>query len=143
LARRAGAGGNNKTYSVNNKHSGKRISADDFDNNGTTAERRRLGRIVHDERGIASIEWNDAPEHHPRPVLELENGPARNQGSGRLRRGFELKLEVRQEDTFNPYDRKPDTFGARKPGSKRDLRKLSEWIKTMRAVEDRKKNGDF
>jgi hypothetical protein len=129
---------------VNNNQSGKRIS-DDFENE-TSAERRRLGRVVHDERGMASIEWNDAPGNHERQVLELESAPARNQGSARLRRGFELKLEMRDDDTYNPYDRKPDAFGGTLPaaakGGKRDLRKLSEWIKTMRAVEERKKNGD-
>jgi hypothetical protein len=129
---------------VNNKTSGKRIS-DDSDN-ATTAERRRLGRIVHDERGMASIEWNDAPEDHERQVLELESAPVRNQGNARLRRGFELRLEMRDEDTYNPYNRKPDAFGGTLPaaakGGKRDLRKLSEWIKTMRAVEERKNNGN-
>ena len=53
------------------------------------AERRRIGRVVHDERGNASVSWRDAPEDHKRPVLEL----------------LDSKLAVKSEETFNPYAR--------------------------------------
>jgi hypothetical protein len=45
------------------------------------------------------------------------------------------------EDTFNPYDRSPVDSATARP-VKRDLRKLSEWIKTMRAVEEKKSRGE-
>ena len=41
-------------------------------------------------------------------------------------------------DTFNPYQRQPED---RKGGGKRDLRKLSEHIKLMRELEERKQTA--
>src|SRR5262245_25958060 len=119
-----------------NRYSGKRNPPDD-ENRDTTGsfERRRIGHIVHDERGTASVEWRDAPPEFERQKLEVE----RTAGSGRedtkLRSGFNPTLEVTTDDTFNPYDRSPDTFSGRPgtasgpKGGKRDLKKLSEWLK--------------
>ena len=95
-----------------------------------------MGRIVHDDRGAASVEWRDAPDDYERPVLRIEGSGANDD------------LSLKNDDTFNPYDRSPDSMGGRPgtpggpKGGKRDLKKLSEWIKTMRALEERKKNGD-
>lgn len=113
-------------------------------------ERRRIGRIVHDDRGTATVEWRDAPADYERQKLELETAGGSPRGDAKLRRGLEPSLEIRNDDTFNPYERKGNTFSGRMnavpeptaKGGKRDLRKLSEWIKTMRAMEERKKNGD-
>jgi hypothetical protein len=112
-----------------NKLDGKRKPADENDT-GATAERRRLGRIVHDDRGSASVEWHDAPGDYERPVFRIEGT------------GVKEPLVLKNEETFNPYDRK--TLGSDKParGGKRDLRKLSEWVKMMRAMEERKKRGE-
>ncbi len=62
--------------------------------------------------------------------------------------GVKKPLEIKNDDTFNPYDRVPDssptlgsTAGATK-GSKRDLKKLSAWLKLMREMEERKKKGE-
>jgi hypothetical protein len=114
------------------------------DNNDTAAsetsasgERRRLGRIVHDDRGSASLEWRDAPDDYERPVFRIEGT------------GVKEPLSVRNEDTFNPYNRTPDKSppsGGRagaKSGGKRDLRKLGEWMKLMREMEERNKRGDY
>jgi hypothetical protein len=95
-----------------------------------------MGRIVHDERGAASLEWRDAPDDYDRPVLRIE-------GSGVKP---DEKLSIKTEDTFNPYDRKPEssatgTHPLARTG-KRDLRKLSEWVKMMRELEERKKRGE-
>ena len=46
----------------------------DANGTGESANRRRLGRVVHDDRGCASVEWHDAPQDYVRPVLELEDG---------------------------------------------------------------------
>ena len=51
------------------------------------------------------------------------------------RGGLELQSA---RDTFNPYTRVPTEHA---PSAKRDLRKLSEWIKMMRALEEKKKSG--
>ena len=88
-------------------------------------ERRRIGTVVHDDRGNASVEWQAAPANHERPVLEVlgENG-------------LSLKTD---EVSYDPYS----NHRARKPGcgTRTDLRKLSEWIKLMRELEERKRNG--
>jgi hypothetical protein len=90
-----------------------------------SAERRRVGTVVHDERGNASVEWRDAPADHERPVLEVigENG-----------------LSVKTDEvSYDPYARhRPLRTGV---GKRTDLRKLSEWIKKMRELEERKRNG--
>lgn len=90
----------------------------------STAERRRLGRIVHDDRGSASLEWVDAPPGYDRLPLSLDE-----------------PLSIKQDDSFDPYDRKPAKPDAPR-ARKRDLRKLSEWIKTMRELKERKARGD-
>jgi hypothetical protein len=130
-----------------NRHSGKRTPPDEDKEIREHHERRRIGQIVHDERGSASVEWRDAPSDYERQRFEIENTDGSGRGDSKLRRGFDPTLEASQDDTFNPYDRKPDTFGGNPAagapkGAKRDLKKLSEWLKLLRAVEERKKNGE-
>lgn len=115
----------------------------------TERQQRRIGRIVHDERGSATVEWREAPANYERQKFELESGDGSSRGDYKLRRGLEPTLEICNDDTFNPYERKGSTFSGRGSapaapgkGGKRDLRKLSEWMKMMRAMEERKKNGD-
>ena len=95
---------------------------------GATAdgERRRIGTVVHDERGNASISWRDAPAHLvERPVLEVLGEP---------------KLTLKNDDEVcDPYARKSVRGGGNT--TRTDLRKLSEWIKMMRELEERKRNG--
>ena len=101
------------------------------DNGAPEAERRRIGVVVHDERGNASVAWHDAPADEKRQVLEVLGEP---------------KLTIKtEEQSFDPYARsqgknaRGDTrAAARRPT---DLRKLSEWIKLMRQLEERKRNG--
>jgi hypothetical protein len=99
------------------------------------SERRRIGKVVHDDRGNASVKWSDAPADYQRPVLELVEDAA-----------------GQPENAFNPYGlgAPGSTTGPhRTPASKRstgnttrtDLRKLSDWIKVMRELEERKRNG--
>jgi hypothetical protein len=94
------------------------------------SERRRVSTIVHDERGNASVRWHDAPTDERRPVLEILGDP---------------KLSVKNEETHDPYAHHPGRGeGGQSRGTGRtrtDLRKLSEWIKMMRELEERKKNG--
>ena len=92
-------------------------------------ERRRVSTIVHDERGNASVRWHDAPSDERREVLEILGEP---------------KLSVKSEETYDPYARGGPRAESRRAGTttRTDLRKLSEWIKMMRELEERKKNGD-
>ncbi len=95
----------------------------------STGERRRLSRVRHDDRGNAYVEWIDAPaELVERPKLEIE--------------GFSGQLQLdTQRSAYDPYAN--DSGAARKTGNttRTDLRKLSEWIKMMRELEERKRNG--
>ena len=92
------------------------------------AERRRIGLIEHDERGNASVRWRDAPADHERPVLEILGNE---------------RLTVKSEQSFDPYAR-GGVHRELRPASPRtartDLRKLSEHIKLMRALEERRRN---
>jgi hypothetical protein len=94
-------------------------------------KRRRIGKVVHDDRGQASLEWYDAPDDYERPVLELLGNP-------------ELSLE-KEEKSFDPYARHTEAPGKAGEGpapARTDLRKLSEWIKMKRELEQRKLEGD-
>jgi hypothetical protein len=102
---------------------------------GESANRRRLGKVVHDDRGCASVEWEDAPQNYVRPVLELEDGKRAQTRLKTLR--DKTPLQVAKQDTFNPYQRSAPDRPA-EGGSRRDLRKLSKWIKMMREIEERK-----
>lgn len=84
--------------------------------------------VVHDDRGNASVSWRDAPEDYERPVLEVLGNPG---------------LSIKHDEVYDPYARRV----AHKPGSgntvttRTDLRRLSEWIKMMRELEARKREG--
>jgi hypothetical protein len=90
------------------------------------AERRRIGTVVHDDRGNASVRWEDAPADYQRPVLAVDSAPA-----------------PKSEEGFNPYAPGSTAASTRCTGTttRTDLRKLSEWIKMMRELEERKRNG--
>jgi hypothetical protein len=85
---------------------------------------------VHDDRGAASVEWWNAPDDYERPVLSIEGEKPAN-------------LYIKNDDTFNPYERTPDsaTVPNNRTG-KRDLKKLSAWLKMMREMEERKKKSE-
>jgi hypothetical protein len=95
----------------------------------STGERRRLSRVRHDDRGNAYVEWTDAPaDLVERPKLEIQSEPG------------ELRLQTEQS-SCDPYANGSGV--ARKTGNttRTDLRKLSEWIKLTRELEERKRNG--
>ena len=107
----------------------KKIAGREDHSQESTGERRRLSRIRHDDRGNAYVEWIDAPaELVERPKLEIE------------RLSGELGLES-ERSSHNPYAN--GAGAARKAGNttRTDLRKLSEWIKMMRELEERKRTG--
>lgn len=88
-------------------------------------ERRRVGVVVHDDRGNARLEWVAAPSHNERTSLSLLEPETHSSG----------------EHGYDPYAngaRAPRDTG-RKRRAGRDLRKLSEWIKQVRRVESLKR----
>jgi len=97
--------------------------------NSSDAERRRIGRIVHDDRGNASVDWHDAPSDYKRQVFEIEEDP----------RALAIQKAPR---TFNPYETATLPDAKKSAGPKKDLKKLSEWIKMMRDLEERKRRGE-
>jgi hypothetical protein len=103
---------------------------------GESANRRRVGKVVHDDRGWASVEWADAPQDYVRPVLELEDGKKAQTRLKTLR--DKSPLRPAKQDPFNPYQRSAPDAAAATGGARRDLRKLSKWIKMMREIEERK-----
>ena len=93
--------------------------------------RRRLGTIVHDDRGMASVEWHDAPADLERPVLKVLDDPG---------------LTLKDDDvSYDPYSRHTASLPKLNPGNttRTDLRKLSEWIKKKRELEERRLRGDL
>jgi hypothetical protein len=104
-------------------------------------ERRRLSRIVHDHKGNATVEWLDAPGDYERPLLEIEG--SRQPAAPPTKRAANAgSLHIESADSHNPYTRIPETERKGGSGTRTDLRKLSAWIKMMRALEEAKKNKD-
>ncbi len=103
--------------------------------------RRRASRIVHDHKGTATVEWVDAPAEYERPRFEIEGS---RQPAVQPRRALSTgSLSIQKdEDSFDPYARIPNTERKRAPGTRTDLRKLSAWIKMMRSLEEAKKNRE-
>ena len=76
------------------------------------------------------MNWHDAPSDYKRPVLELESEP---------KEGLALAKTPR---SFDPYSRVTAPEPKKAGGPRTDLRKLSEWIKMMRELEERKARGE-
>jgi len=90
---------------------------------------RRVAQVVHDDRGNARVEWQRIPDdrtgNFARPNLTIE--------------GEEPDIGA------DPYDRTVPSGRRDSQGTgttRRDLRKLSEWIKLKREMEERKQRGD-
>ena len=109
----------------------KKIDGGDSRKLDSSGERRRLSRVRHDDRGNAYVEWVDVPaDMVKRPKLEIQS------------ESTELQLETPQT-SCDPYSSRAGAARTRGSGntSRTDLRKLSEWIKMMRELEERKRDG--
>jgi hypothetical protein len=110
----------------------KKIDGGDSRKPDSSGERRRLSRVRHDDRGNAYVEWMDVPaDLVKRPKLEIQGESA------------ELQLETPQT-SHDPYSNRSGaarTRGSSGNTTRTDLRKLSEWIKMMRELEERKRAG--
>lgn len=90
---------------------------------------RRVAHVVHDDLGNARVEWQKIPDdrtgNFARPNLTIEGeGP---------------------DIGVDPYDRTVPSGRRDSQGTgttRRDLRKLSEWIKLKREMEERKQRSD-
>jgi hypothetical protein len=96
-----------------------------------TSGTRRVARIVHDDLGNARVEWLEIPDDRTgsfeRPPLEVED------------------FRTLDDTATYPYGRVRQGSGAgQRTGNttRTDLRKLSEWIKLKREMEERQKRGD-
>jgi hypothetical protein len=102
------------------------------------ANRRRASQIVHDDRGNARVEWVDLgyAAKLERAPLSVEPTPARGDSA-------RLTVERTRANGFDPYARVGAAHApeAKKP-VKRDLRKLGEWIKLKRELEERRSQDD-
>ncbi len=120
--------------------------SDPSNSTATTGERRRTGRIVHDDRGNARVEWVDAPPGHERTTLALEetqpvSRPDPDHGYDPYTRGAGGEPRKTPAAGGSAAPTAPATPAGPRP--RRDLRKLSEWIKQMRELEERKREeGD-
>lgn len=108
----------------------KKVEGTDAGKLDSTGERRRLSRVRHDDRGNAYVEWVDAPaELVERPKLEIAREP------------WEMQLDA-QGTACDPYSN-ASGINRKSTGNttRTNLRQLSEWIKMMREIEERKRNG--
>jgi hypothetical protein len=103
------------------------------------ANRRRASQIVHDERGNARVEWIDAGYAGvplERAPLSIESTPGRGDSA-------KLAVERTRAKGFDPYARVGAAHAAEaKKPVKRDLRKLGEWIKLKRELDERRAQDD-
>ncbi len=109
-------------------------------------DRRRVSRIVHDERGNARVEWIEVEDSRQnlfdRRPLEIEDDPP-----ARTNKAPTLAIERTKAKGFDPYQRvatagRTNVEPKRAP-VKRDLRKLGEWIKLKRELEERRARGEL
>lgn len=108
----------------------KKIDGTDGRKQDNPGERRRLSRVRHDDRGNAYVEWVEAPaELVERPKLEIAREP------------WEMQLDA-ERTACDPYSN-GSGLARKSTGNttRTNLRQLSEWIKMMRELEERKRNG--
>jgi len=122
-----------------------RVDADDLPLDEADHAFNQTGRVIFDDRGNAIWEWAMDPGAHddasgaPLRILEhpslsiAEDSPSvvdSVRGNGQV-----------AKKGYDPYDsdkpRKPNA-----PSRKKDLRRLSEWLKLKKQAEENKKNED-
>ncbi len=104
--------------------------------------RRRLGRVEHDERGNARMEWALLPERAgdaERVVLELLDDSSAGAPASQSPRPACGGFQPYGSGHVDPFGPAPRTEAPRKP---KDLRKLGEWLKMTKELEERRKRGE-
>ena len=106
-------------------------------------QRRKLGRIIHDERHTTTMEWTLEDSDAERVVLQILDDPAPHSINGfqasevSPARAPDAPLARLPSGQPATPDAEPDA-----PRRPKDLRKLSEWIKLTRKLEAAHKGGD-
>jgi hypothetical protein len=121
-----------------NQKKGKPSSAGDPTGATSILERRRIAKVVHDERGNASVEWVKAPEEGERVALSLED----TETTARPGAGYDPYQKGARARSGGAPLKQPGAAPPQRPAKPTDLRKLSEWIKQMRELEARKQRGE-
>jgi len=115
-------------------------------------QRRKLGRIIRDDRHTTTMEWALEDSDAERVVLQILEDPAPHSINGFQASHASQASQVSQVFQARapdaplamlPYDQ-PATVDAEPDAPRRpkDLRKLSEWIKLTRKLEAAQKGGD-
>jgi hypothetical protein len=118
------------------------LSDSDDKSKVNNSERRRISRIVHDERGNARVEWTDIPDER---AGKFERHPLAVDATAKNKVPSRIAVERARAGGFNPYARAGtagEPAATKSATGKRDLRKLGEWIKQMRQLEERRADGD-
>ncbi len=97
------------------------------------AERRRYGRITRDERGHAVVDWVKPPKDWTRTKLSLVEEPPAAAAMPQPSRGYD-PYESSHTGNAGSWSSRPSQL---KRPARKDLRKLSEHIKQMRALKER------
>jgi hypothetical protein len=115
-------------------------------------QRRKLGRIIRDDRHTTTMEWALEDSDAERVVLQILEDPAPHSINGFQASHASQASQVSQVFQARapdaplamlPYDQ-PATVDAEPDAPRRpkDLRKHSEWIKLTRKLEAAQKGGD-
>lgn len=112
------------------------------DERSAPVPRRKLGRIIHNERGSATMEWTTYGEQDSaeRVVLQILETPADGDYSVVPTQGAPAPAPARKPG-LQPYGAPAFDQGNRNEAPPRrpsDLRKLSEWIKLTRKLQGAK-----
>lgn len=105
-------------------------------------QRRKLGRIIRNERGGATMEWTTYTEQDAaeRVVLQVLETPADGDYSVVPTHGTPAPEAKQAHQPYGaPAARARDDRDESAPRRPSDLRKLSEWIKLTRKVEGAKR----
>ena len=98
---------------------------------GDRTERRSYGRVTRDDRDQAVVEWVKPPKDWDRPVFSLTKDEPVTASGALKTKGFD-PYETSGGNGGVTWNTAPDRL---KHPARTDLRKLSEHIKQMRALQ--------
>lgn len=106
-------------------------------------QRRKLGRIIHDDRHTTTMEWALEDSDAERVVLQILEDPALHSINGfqaspvSQARAPDAPLAMLPYAQLNAPSVEPEA-----PRRPKDLRKLGEWIKLTRKLEAARNGND-
>jgi hypothetical protein len=102
-------------------------------------QRRKLGRIIHNDRHTTTMEWAPEDSNSERVVLQILEGPEADSINGFQPYGRSPGAPAAVLPYGQPAALSPEPDAPRRP---KDLRKLGEWIKLTRKLEAARKGSD-